>query len=352
MPKRRTYPTLTLAPREGGTPATHWLYDALRTAVLDGRLRPGARLPATRELADQYGLARGTIVSAFDHLRAEGYIEARVGSGTYVARTLPDQLLKAGRTPSPGRTAARSERRRLSGYAERLRTFPEDLPGPVHAFRANEPALDLFPTTLWAQVAGRRVRRSTQDVLRGCGPLGYRPLREAVADYLTTSRGVHCDAGSVAIVSGVQEALNLVTRVLLEPGDVVALEDPGYVGAALVFDAAGARVTPVPADDAPMGDDAILRATVALARSYAPQQFNGKVCIFVSAEAGLEGVSARIDPRRAWRRVCRDCEAVELPGEHDEMFDPPLVDVFARELGSRLRALSSPSSRRPRFTPS
>jgi amino acid adenylation domain-containing protein len=106
------------------------------------------------------------------------------------------------------------------------------------------------------------------------------------------------------------------------------------------------------ADGAPMGDDAILRATVALARSYAPQQFNGKVCIFVSAEAGLEGVSARIDPRRAWRRVCRDCEAVELPGEHDEMFDPPLVDVFARELGSRLRAVSSPSSPRPRFTPS
>ncbi|MBA3260030.1 MAG: PLP-dependent aminotransferase family protein [Gemmatimonadales bacterium] len=250
---------LMLPPRRPGTPATQWLYAALRAAILERRLRPGARLPATRELAAYYRLSRGTIVSAFDQLKAEGYVEASVGSGTYVAGVLPDRLLEVGRKAGAPVPAERSRSRRLSHYGRRVRPFESLRLGPIRAFRANLPALDLFPTALWAQVTTRRLRQATMDLLLTCGPMGYPPLQEAVADYLTTSRGVRCVAGQVAIVSGVQEALDLVARLFLDPGDRVAMENPGYPGATLVFRAFGANVTPVRLDEEGivLGDSAL-----------------------------------------------------------------------------------------------
>jgi GntR family transcriptional regulator/MocR family aminotransferase len=247
MSKQTSAFPLVLAPRPAGLPAGRWLYGALQREILDGRLRPGARLPATRDFARQYDLSRGTIVAAFEQLRSEGYLEGRVGSGTFVTRVLPDDLLRSGR--SAPRPASRPPVRRVSGYAKRVRAFPSSGIRPTRAFRANQPALDLFPTTLWAQVAGRRLRQATTRLLEGDPPLGYPPLREAVADYLVTSRGVRCTAEQVVIVSGVQEALDLVARLFLDPGDRVVMESPGYVGAALAFEAQGARITPVRLDD-------------------------------------------------------------------------------------------------------
>ncbi len=238
-----------LPEREPGMPATRWLYASLRRGILEGRLRPGKRLPASRDLATRYGLSRGTIVAAFDQLKREGYLETRAGSGTFVARVLPERLLQAPR-PAPTRPApARSHPRHLSGYGRRVRLFPHLRPGPIRAFRTDQPALDLFPTTLWAQVAGRRLRQASMDLLLACGPMGYRPLQEAVADYLTTSRGVVCVAEQVAIVSGVQEALDLVGRLLVDRGDRVVIENPGYIGATLAFEALGATVVPAGLDE-------------------------------------------------------------------------------------------------------
>ncbi|MBA2457856.1 MAG: PLP-dependent aminotransferase family protein, partial [Gemmatimonadales bacterium] len=239
---------LMLPPRKPGLPAIRWLYAALRAAVLERRVRPGTRLPATRELAAHYRLSRGTIVAAFDQLKSEGYVEARVGSGTYVAQVLPDRLLEVGRKAGAPVPVERSPARRLSRYAQQVRPFESLRLGPIRAFRANLPALDLFPTALWAQVAARRLRQASTDLLVGCGPMGYPPLQEAVADYLTTSRGVRCVAEQVAIVSGVQEALDLVARMFLDPGDRVVMENPGYIGATLVFRAFGANVIPVRLD--------------------------------------------------------------------------------------------------------
>src|ERR1700678_3492157 len=157
---RRSAPfNLILPSREAKTPAFRWLFTALRADILGGRLRPGARLPATRDLARQYGLARGTIVNAFEQLQSEGYIEGSVGSGTYVNRVLPDELLHVASRQSPALPATRKRRRRLSDYARRVKLFPNFEIRPSRAFRANMPALDLFPTTLWAQVAARRLRR-------------------------------------------------------------------------------------------------------------------------------------------------------------------------------------------------
>jgi len=253
MPKRTTAFELTLPLRDTDSSAYLWLYEALRSEILDGRLGPGARLPATRDLAQQYELSRGTIVNAFELLKSEGYLEGSIGSGTYVSKVLPDELLhveRGAKRAGGGPPGVQSRpRRRMSGYAKRVRLFPALESRPARAFRANMPAVDLFPASLWAQLASRRWRRGLSNLLLGCDPLGYRPLREAVADYLNASRGVRCSPEQVAIVSGVQEALDLVARLFLNPGDRVCLENPGYIGAAMVFESVGAKISSMPVDE-------------------------------------------------------------------------------------------------------
>jgi GntR family transcriptional regulator/MocR family aminotransferase len=249
MVKRATVFELVLPLRNSGTSVNRWLYGALRAEILEGRLRPGARLPATRDLARQYGLARGTIVNVFEQLRSEGYVDGSVGSGTYVSKILPDELLQVPHEDGPGLPAQRKQRSKVSDYAGRVHLFPNLEVRPSRAFRANIPALDLFPTTLWAQVAARRLRRVSTNLLLGCGPMGYPSLRQAVASYLSTSRGVKCVPEQVAIISGVQEALDLAVRLFLNPGDRVCMENPGYPGAAIAFKAGGAKVSAIRLDD-------------------------------------------------------------------------------------------------------
>jgi GntR family transcriptional regulator / MocR family aminotransferase len=253
MPKQTTAFELTLPLQDAKMPSYRLLYEALRSEILGGRLRPGARLPATRDLARQYQLSRGTIVNAFELLKSEGYLEGSIGSGTYVSKVLPDELLqvasdgqRAGDRQRPGQ---RKRRRRLSDHAKRVQPFPAFDPRPARAFRANIPAADLFPASLWAQIAARRWRRVSTNLLLGCEPMGYRPLREAVADYLNTSRAVRCSPEQIAIVSGVQEALDLVARLFLNPGDRVCMENPGYVGAAIVFQSVGAKISAMGLDN-------------------------------------------------------------------------------------------------------
>jgi GntR family transcriptional regulator/MocR family aminotransferase len=252
MAKRATTLPLTLPQRPAGAPAARWLTESIRAEILGGRLAPGARLPATRDLAQQYGLSRGTVVHVFEQLRSEGYVVGVTGAGTRVSDVLPEQLLQLPKEVRPTAVAEgslqRAPARALSGFADRVTFFRGYEPRSLRAFRANQPALDLFPTTLWAQVAARRLRRASTALLLGTEPLGYPPLREAVVDYLRISRGVRCEVGQVVIVSGAQEALDLVARLTLDAGDRVAIEDPGYRGAARVFEACGATLVPVPVD--------------------------------------------------------------------------------------------------------
>ncbi len=249
MPKRATSFPLTFPLRTAKASAHRWLYESLRTEILEGRLRPGVRLPATRDLARQYSLARGTIVNAFEQLKSEGYAEGSVGSGTYVSKVLPDELLQVRHDVGTGSLAPRLPKRRFSQYGRRVVPFPSFEIRPTRAFRANQPALDLFPMDLWTQISARRLRRASTTLLLGCSPMGYRPLRDAVADYLNASRGVKCTAEQVAIVSGVQEALDVAARLFLDPGDLVYMEDPGYVGATIVFKSVGAKICAVRLDN-------------------------------------------------------------------------------------------------------
>jgi len=246
MPKKPSTLPLNIPQPRAGMALYRWLYEELRAAILNGNLRPGSRLPATRDLAEQYGLSRPTIVTAFEQLRSEGYVEGKVGSGTYVSQTLPDELLHA---PKPAARPRKQRRRlQLSAYAHRLHPLRRADSTRIRAFRGNLPALHEFPTALWAQVASRRLRRMPASLLAGGEALGYRPLREAVADYLNTSRGVKCSSDQVLIISGVQEALNRAAHLVLNPEDRVWMEEPGYRGAILAFKSVGANVCSVPVD--------------------------------------------------------------------------------------------------------
>ena len=226
------------------------LYDGLRRAILSGVLGAGTRLPSTRTLAAELGVSRTTVVTAFRGLLAEGYLEGKVGSGTYVARSLPDELLsvgqKAGRDPGPAQAG-----RDLSERGALLAATPTSAVrdrGTPRAFRPGVPALDEFPHAAWRKISARFWRRPSAGLLGYGDPAGYGPLREAIAGHLGAARAVRCAAEQVIVVSGSQQALDLAARVLLDPGDAAWVEDPGYMGARGALAGAGARLVPVPVD--------------------------------------------------------------------------------------------------------
>ncbi|WP_164016645.1 PLP-dependent aminotransferase family protein [Pyxidicoccus trucidator] len=229
------------------------LYELLRAAILDRRLRPGTRVPSTRELAREYGVARGTVVAVYGQLVSEGYLSGRVGAGTVVSETLPDELLSRGLPPQP-RSTTTSHPPLKPTLSRRSRLFV-DSPFPLRpaalagqAFVAHRPALDAFPVKLWARVASSRLRRLSGAALADGDPLGDARLRGVIAAYLGSARGVRCEPDQVFILSGTQQALELVARLVLDPGDAAWVEDPGYPGASRVLQASGATLCPVPVD--------------------------------------------------------------------------------------------------------
>ena len=242
-------PPLALDPH-APSPLHRQLYDVLRAAILRGQFRPGARLPSTRILAADLGLSRTTVLTAMEQLLAEGYVEGKVGSGTYVAHVLPDAILQASATaatqPAPVSVGRGLSRRGQLLAATAVSASPDV--GAAGAFRPGVPALDLFPWKTWRDIESHLLRRLSGALCAYGDPAGYRPLREAIAEYVRAARAVRCDAGQVIVVSGSQQALDLVGRVLLDPGDAVWVEDPGYTGAKGALAAAGARLVPVPVD--------------------------------------------------------------------------------------------------------
>jgi GntR family transcriptional regulator/MocR family aminotransferase len=237
--------------RGSRVPLHRQFYEGLREKVLAGRLRAGMRLPSTRALALELGVSRNTVMGAFLQLLAEGYLVGRVGSGTYVADSLPDDLLRveASEDRGPGRARAG---RGLSARGEVLASTRASTArdrGVPRAFRPGVPALDEFPSRAWGRLAGKVWRSPPRGLLGYGDPAGYRPLREEVAAYLGAARAVRCAWEQVIVVSGSQQALDLAARVLLDPGDAAWVEDPGYAGARGALVAAGARIVPVPVDD-------------------------------------------------------------------------------------------------------
>jgi GntR family transcriptional regulator / MocR family aminotransferase len=239
----------------GRGPLNQRLYRGLRQSILEGRLPPGTRLPSSRSLSIDLGLSRNVVLMAFDKLLDEGYVEARVGSGTYVSMTLPDAAMAPWRPRV--REVASSPPPRLSAHARRVLALAP-LPAPTaplrsglrYEFRYGLPAIADFPADAWSRVVARRARGLRITSLRYGRARGCQPLREAIAQYVTRARGVVASPDQVMVVNGSQQALDLVSRLLLDPGDRVVVEEPCYQGARHVFLAARARLSPVPVDDA------------------------------------------------------------------------------------------------------
>ena len=300
-------------------PLHRHLFREIRESIVAGGLRGGARLPSTRDVAAQRGVSRKTAEEAYAQLEREGYVERRVGSGTYVAEL-----------PLPKKKAARLEgRRALSGRGRRAGASMACIePLVVRPFAAGLPALDHFPLPVWQRLVASHARRlDTRSLVYG-DPAGEPALREQVATYVGTARGVHCDASQIVIVSSAQEALHLLAQLLIDAGDAAWLEEPGYYGARAALVSAGARVVPVPVD----ADGLDVAAGIALAP-------NARLaCVTPSNQYPL-GVSMSLDRRLALLEWARRNDAWIVEDDYDGEFrydGRPLTAVQGLDTAGRV----------------
>ncbi len=238
-------PALALLPidRRSAMPVWRQLCDALKRRIGAGELAAGTRLPSTRMLARDLDLSRNTVATAYEQLLADGWLEGRRGAGTFVARRLP---LSTPREPrAAGHAPGLSARGETIAATAPIWRPPRGAPRP---FRPGVPAADLFPWPRWRSVCNRVLRSARSDLFGYGEPGGYPPLRDAIAAYVETARGVRCEPRQVIVVEGAQQALDFALRLLTDPGDVVAAEDPGYLGARAAMQAAGARIVPIGVD--------------------------------------------------------------------------------------------------------
>jgi GntR family transcriptional regulator/MocR family aminotransferase len=224
------------------------IYDAYRNAILEGRLHPTQRIPSSRVLASELGVSRFPVLNAYAQLLAEGYIESRVGAGTVVSSSMPDQLPSskpAGTQVGAIRSGPRRIARRSSLLAE---TGSSPWLGGWGAFGVGQIACDQFPLHLWSSLVARRCRSMDIKSFHYGDQKGSKSLREAIANYLRTARSLRCQADQIMIVSGSQQALEIAARVLLDPESRVWMEEPGYRLARDVLTLAGCHLVPVPVD--------------------------------------------------------------------------------------------------------
>jgi GntR family transcriptional regulator / MocR family aminotransferase len=217
------------------------IYRQLFDAVADGRLRPGERLPPTREMARRLAVSRNTVALAYERLAAEGILEGRVGAGTFVSAVPKAPAVR--RAPSGGAVAPR---RVWSALPPVWRGAGSEV--PPFDFRAGNPDPRLFPYAAWRRLVARELRPSSFRQTDYGDPAGHQGLRAAIARHVGVARGVRADAEDVIVTQGAQQALDLVGRVLIEPGACVAVEEPGYPPARHLFRSLGARVAGVPVD--------------------------------------------------------------------------------------------------------
>ena len=233
---------LSLA-RGSAKPLHLQVYDQLRALIMRRTLRPGAALPSTRALAGDLGVARNTVIAAYEQLEAEGYLVTRPGACAVVANLPMDAAARVAAPPEPADLL--SARGRLMVSQPRQ----SSLPGRV-AFHPGTPEIATFPFAIWRRLLARGVRPYGEDLFSYHSVAGHLPLRAAIAAYLAVSRGVVCDPEQIVITTGAQAALDLLARLLLDPGDGVWMEEPGYLGAQSAFLAAGARLHPLRIDGA------------------------------------------------------------------------------------------------------
>jgi GntR family transcriptional regulator / MocR family aminotransferase len=295
--------------KDAAAPLYLQVYEGIRTAILAGELKRGYRLPSTRDIAREHGLSRNTVTTAFEQLLAEGYIEGRVGSGSYVSTDVPDDFLGsrgAARTPKP----------------------VERSPAMRVAFRVSTPALDSFPLDVWNRLTMARLRRLRRSLLAYGDAAGYEPLRRAIAAHLGAARSVRCEPDQVVIVEGAQQGLDLAVRLLLAPGDEAWIEDPGYIGARRVFLSNGVVPVPVPVDGNGLAVERGIEASL-----------NARVAYVTPSHQMPLGVTLSLSRRLALIEWARRANAWILEDDYDSEYrftDRPLASLQGLDAHGRV----------------
>lgn len=288
-------------------PLHEQIFDAIRSRILAGVLARGVALPSSRQLAAELGVARSTVLQAFDALAAEGYIVTQAASATRVAPELPDDLEVGARaSPAPASPI------RLSKIARSLRAIPAGTPrlgGAPRAFRPGLPALDLFPASTWARISARCHARASTSMLEGGDPSGDLALRKAIAAHVSAARGVRCEPDQVFVTSGTQHAFDEILRLVIEPGDPVWIENPGYLGARRAVLAAGGRPVPIPVDDAGLDVEA------GIARSP-----RARAVVLSPSHHYPLGVTLSLPRRMTLLRWARRAGAIVIEDDYDSEF--------------------------------
>src|SRR5689334_10906711 len=234
--------------RASAVPLQRQIYEEWRGGILCGRFRSGERAPSTRDLAAELGVARATVTAAYDQLIGEGYFDSVHGSGTFVCRQLPEELLRARQAPPlrPARETAIALSRAGAMIAE-MPPYVAPVPRAGWISLSDwRPDLGEFPFALWRKLLARRIRSSGTSLFDYTNlGTGHEELRSEIAAYAGRSRAIRCTAAQVIVVNGSQQALDLCARLLVDRDTEVALEEPGYQGARRIFSAYGARLVPV-----------------------------------------------------------------------------------------------------------
>ena len=289
---------LQLPPR-GSREVLRALHGQLKAAILDGRLQPGLRLPATRVLADSLQVSRNTALATYDLLLSEGYLVARPGAGTFVADVLPRQ--QAPVDPS-------------DGIAQRLNPRWRNLPLPApperayrDSFTTGLPEQRLLPYAVWQRLAGRALRSFSRAPLGYATPAGQPALREAIAGHVSFTRAVASRPDDVVVTAGAQQAFDLLARILVTPGEtMVALENPGYPPLRTVLAGQGARIVDVPVDEQGLMVDRLPPGV-------------GVICVTPSHQFPL-GVAMSAHRRAALLDYARRHDAVVIEDDYDGEF--------------------------------
>lgn len=289
-------------------PLFRQIYHNLRQAILGGRLRPGDRLPASRTLAHELNVSRNTVLGAFEQLLSEGYLVMREGSGTYVANNLPDFPPEASDNRTNTATTPKlAKRSHIVLTPNTIRPVPSQTLSPC--FIPGVIDSTSFPFALWSRLLAKSWRQPSRQLTEGGDPGGYLPLRAAIADYLRQARGIHCTADDVLIVSGIRQAVDLTCRLLVDTGDKVWVERPGFPGIGAVIAASGGTLAHI------IVDDQGLNVTEGLRRAPKARL----ACVTPSHQYPL-GVVMSLQRRLALLAWARDAKAWILEDDYDSEF--------------------------------
>jgi GntR family transcriptional regulator / MocR family aminotransferase len=291
-------------------PMNQSLFEIMRGAILSGSARPGQKLPSSRELTNELGISRNTVLYVFDRLADEGYTTTEVGSGTYVSNTMPDPAgLKkvADLTTSAPNARAGKQTVTFSARAQTLMARAGASEIQVGAFVPGIPDVSQFPNRIWSKLLTKQWKEISPEHLGYGSSLGYPPLKRALAEYLRLARGVHCEDHQVLITQGTHQALDLCARLLADVGDDAWVEDPCYWGARSVFLGAGLNLHPIAVDK-----DGMCPRTDGLTRP--------KLIFVTPSHQYPSGIVMSLARRRLLLEIARRNEAWIMEDDYDSEF--------------------------------